>query len=175
MALSSIQPPGEPWEEGRTGTAVLWAAAPGQQEESSRRPRAPCGLQAVSQKLQRRLFLWRSRGLWFGWEEGLKCSMKVHCSCSIGTFVSALDNKQFKRTTQNNNNKNLSNFLKKQNQSVPLHLGTWGSVQGLPCPLWLSPVGTATLKVQKVSCNPAQPPGHSVPEVAYGLMLTAGS
>ena len=44
--------------------------------------------------------------------------------CSIGTFVSALDNKQFKRTTQNNNNKNLSNFLKKQNHSVPLHLGT---------------------------------------------------
>ena len=63
-------------------------------------------------------------GLWFGWEEGLKCRMKVHSRCSIGTFVSASDHNQFKRTTQNDNNKNLSNFLKKQNQSVPLHLGT---------------------------------------------------
>lgn len=62
-------------------------------------PQAPCSLQAVSWKLQTQLFLWRCRVLWFGQQELLKFSMKVHSSCPIG-LLSRQDNNQFKRIIQ---------------------------------------------------------------------------
>ena len=76
-------------------------------------PRAPCGLGSVKRSYRGKLCLWRSRRLGFGWEEGLKFSMKVHSSCSTGTFVSNQDKKQFKRTVPNcNDNKDLKLFSK---------------------------------------------------------------
>ena len=66
--------------------------------------------------------------------------------CSIGTFVSALENKQFKRTTQNNNNKKPKQFLKK---AKPVRASPFGYLRvcpGTPVypPALPSGIGSAT-------------------------------
>jgi len=83
-----------PEEEGRTGAGIFSAAmlGPGGIQGTAPSSLWPAGSTKAGTEV---VFHWRSRRLWFGQEEGLQLSMKVHASCSIRTFVSKLDNKQF--------------------------------------------------------------------------------